>query len=61
MRKAVEESLNVLLDEFEYEQLFIRSFLIIILRQTSGGVRALLFVVWGSGEGQRDGRDVAGE
>lgn len=51
----------MLLDEFEYEQLFIRSFLIIILRQTSGGVRALLFVVWDSGEGQRDGRDVAGE
>lgn len=28
VRRAVEETLNVLLDEFEYERLFIRSFLI---------------------------------
>lgn len=27
-RKTVEETLNALLDEFEYERLFIRSFLI---------------------------------
>lgn len=50
MRKAVEETLNVLLDEFEYEQLFIRSFLISILRPTSGGVRVLLFIVRDSGK-----------